>query len=215
MLVLNLIRAADGALKARSIELSNDAFHTRVNLKGGPSVFRVFDDMFLIHLERLIARAGSSRMLMAADFLLELEHLVIRGCRVMVAGARNGIDHIMVRFKAFAGRVNAIFHPDYTLPQLRDEIEDDMSTQALESVLMPLFNFSAHIDAVLADDTLSWKERDLLANVKREIAKLEYSSDLLGYRMSSKAIARVSGGLDRSSALGSQDLPQLVSEPPN
>ena len=127
-------------------------------------------------------------MLMMADHVIKLEDLVIKGCRVLFSAAKHGFEYVMIRFKSFRGRLNRIFTEPYQLPQLKDTAENHQTRHAMEGVFLPLFNFAAHIDSMLETRCLSAPEEQLLRTVKREIGKLHYSSDLLGYLVACTAI---------------------------
>jgi hypothetical protein len=189
MLVLNFVRNPDGETYSSSVELTNPKYHNRTTFKGQPKLSEVFAKQFLVHLEQVIAGASDSRMLLLTDYVIDLGDLHLKGCRVMLSAAAQGIEYVMIRFREFYGRLNAIFRSDYHLPQAVEVREERLAASAMEHALLPLFNFSNHLDTAIGRSGLHEDEKKCLRKIKAEIADLKYCSDLLGYLISCREIA--------------------------
>ena len=187
-LIINLWKNPDGAIYARSVEIVDKISRVRFSFNAESLMHDIFTPSASDALVDIVERTTFQRgMLMLPDMRLDLQDLVLMGCRVMVTAAQNGIENIMIRFVKFYGRVKTLFKEGFHHKDSLSEDAVDQAVDALERVYMPLRNFSQYLTDLLANfpHLLNNDQTVFLNRINGEIKDLSYFSDLIVHYVNS------------------------------
>ena len=213
-LVINLWKNPDGMVFTRSVEIIDEVTRVRFSFGSDLEVESIFTPPAVRALLDVLDDAmQSSGMLSMPDMKIQLEGILLSGCRVMVTPNENGIEHVMIRFVKYYGRVTSLFKEGFSHRDSLSEDAVDHAVHALERVYLPLRNFSYYLTDFLQrfPDSLGKQHTDALKNINDEINTLGYFTDLINHYVSSREIlAKERGG--EPPPLHNGDLQQLIAD---
>lgn len=213
-LVINLWKNPDGSVFTRSVEIVDEVSRVRFSFNNNQTIEDVFKKPAVQALMDVLQDALSKRgMLSMPDLKIQLEGILLSGCRVLVTATENGIENIMIRFVKYYGRVTSLFSDGFSHRDSLSEDAVDQAVHALERVYLPLRNFSYYLNDLLErfPDSLGKQRTEILQNVSKEIGTLGYFTDLISHYVSSREIiAKDRGGKTPPATSGNFD--HLISD---
>ena len=213
-LVINLWKNSDGVVFTRSVEIVDEVTRVRFSFSGDLAIECVFTQPAVNALIDVLDDAtGKQGMLSMPDLKIQLEGILLSGCRVMVTATDSGIEHIMVRFVKYYGRVTSLFKEDFSHRDSLSEDAVDQAVHALEQVYMPLRNFSYYLTDFLErfPQVLGKQRTDVLEKINNEIHSLDYYTDLISHYVSSREIMANDRG-SREPPLTTGNIEQLIAD---
>lgn len=190
-LIINLWRNTDGVVFTRSVEIVDQITRVRFSFNSDLKLESIFKKSAVTALVEILQDAINKRgMLILPDLKIQLEGILLSGCRVMVTATEQGIENIMIRFVKYYGRVNALFNDGFSHRDSLAEDAVDQAVDALERVYMPLRNFSYYLTDFLErfPHVLGPQRTDFLRKISTEISTLNYFSDLISHYVSAREI---------------------------
>ena len=213
-LIINLWKNSDGTVFTRSVEIVDDASRVRFSFNNDQQIGEIFKKPAVQALMDVLRDAlGKRGMLSMPDLKIQLEGILLSGCRVMVTATKQGIENIMIRFVKYYGRVTALFSDGFSHRDSLSEDAVDQAVHALERVYLPLRNFSYYLNDLLErfPAALGKQRTDILQNISKEINTLGYFTDLISHYVSSREIiSKERGG--RSPPLSTGNIEHLVAD---
>lgn len=198
-LVINLWRSADRILRVRSVEIVDRDSRVRISFSSECRMAAVFEPRVHYEMDMIVQSVGAERGLtILPDLRVDLDTLILEGCRVTVGAARDGVEHIMIRFVRYFGRIHALFREEFAHRDCLAETAVDQAINALEEVYMPLRNFSAYLDDVLSrgKEMLDPSQLAFLRSIRNRIAGMEHVSDVISHYVASQSMLHA-GSADR------------------
>ena len=211
-LVINLWRNSDGVIFTRNIEILDEVTRVRFTFGSDLQVSEIFTEAAVRALTDVLDDASQqSGMLSMPDLKIQLQGILLSGCRVIVTAAETGIEHIMVRFVKYYGRITSLFREGFSQKDSLAEDAVDHAVCALEQVYLPLRNFSYYLNDFIErfPDGLERQHLEALENIRKEINTLGYFTDLINHYVSSKEILSNERG-GRTPPLQSGNVQQLI-----
>ncbi|MEM1371782.1 MAG: hypothetical protein AAGG72_06085 [Pseudomonadota bacterium] len=190
-LVINLWKNSDGVIFTRSVEILDEVTRVRFSFGSDLPVGSIFTQQAVCALTDVLDDASSQLgMLSMPDLKIQLEGILLSGCRVMVTATEVGVEHIMIRFVKYYGRVTSLFREDFSHRDSLSEDAVDHAVYALERVYLPLRNFSYYLNDFLErfPGALERQHIEALENIRGEINTLGYFTDLINHYVSSREI---------------------------
>lgn len=190
-LIINLWRNPDGGIFTRSVEIVDQVTRVRFSFNSDLKIESIFKETAVRALTDVLNDALQKRgMLIMPDLKIQLEGILLSGCRVMVTATEAGIENIMIRFVKYYGRVTALFTEGFSHRDSLAEDAVDQAIDALERVYMPLRNFSYYLSDFLErfPHVLGKQRTEFLHNISKEISTLGYFTDLISHYVSSREI---------------------------
>ncbi len=213
-LIINLWKNPDGVVFTRSVEIVDDVSRVRFSFNNGQQIGEVFKKPAVQALMDVLRDAlGKRGMLSMPDLKIQLEGILLSGCRVMVTATEQGIENIMIRFVKYYGRVTSLFSEGFSHRDSLSEDAVDQAVHALERVYLPLRNFSYYLNDLLQrfPTTLGKQRTDILQNISKEINTLGYFTDLISHYVSSREIMSKERG-SHAPPLSTGNIEQLVAD---
>lgn len=210
-LIINLWRNTDGVVFTRSVEIVDQVTRVRFSFNSDLKIESIFKKSAVAAVTEILNDALNKRgMLILPDLKVQLEGILLSGCRVMVTATEQGIENIMIRFVKYYGRVTALFNEGFSHRDSLAEDAVDQAVDALERVYLPLRNFSYYLTDFLErfPHVLGQQRTDFLRKISNEISTLNYFSDLISHYVSSKEIMTKGRG-GNSAPLADQNAEQL------
>ena len=210
-LIINLWRNTDGVVFTRSVEIVDQVTRVRFSFNSDLKIESIFKKSAVEAVTEILNDALNKRgMLILPDLKVQLEGILLSGCRVMVTATEQGIENIMIRFVKYYGRVTALFNEGFSHRDSLAEDAVDQAVDALERVYLPLRNFSYYLTDFLErfPHVLGQQRTDFLRKISNEISTLNYFSDLISHYVSSKEIMTKGRG-GNSAPLSDQNAEQL------
>lgn len=205
-LIINLWKNPDGVIFARSVEIVDEVTRVRFSYTSDLKIESLFKEPAVRALLDVLKDATSGRgMLSMPDLKIQLEGILLSGCRVMVTATEQGIENIMIRFVKYYGRVTSLFNEGFSHRDSLAEDAVDQAVDALERVYLPLRNFSYYLSDFLHrfPSVLGKQRTDFLQNISKEISTLDYYTDLISHYVSSREIiAKKRGGSEPPPSTG-------------
>ncbi|MEM7211599.1 MAG: hypothetical protein AAF479_06850 [Pseudomonadota bacterium] len=205
-LIINLWRNTDGVVFTRSVEIVDQVTRVRFSFNSDLKIESVFKKSAIDAITEILDDALRKRgMLIMPDLKIQLEGILLSGCRVMVTATEQGLENIMIRFVKYYGRVTALFNEGFSHRDSLAEDAVDQAVDALEKVYMPLRNFSFYLTDFLErfPHVLGQQRTDFLRKISTEISTLNYFSDLISHYVSANEI--MNNGRGGNSAPTSDD----------
>lgn len=213
-LIINLWRNPDGVVFTRSVEIVDQITRVRFSFNSDLKIENIFKQTAVRALTDVLRDALDKRgMLIMPDLKIQLEGILLSGCRVMVTATESGIENIMIRFVKYYGRVTALFNEGFSHRDSLAEDAVDQAVDALERVYLPLRNFSYYLSDFLErfPHVLGKQRTEFLQNISKEISTLGYFTDLISHYVSSREIvSKHRGGAAPPVSTG--NIEQLVSD---
>ena len=174
-LTINLVISKKGNLDIRSCDVVSKAFRNRTTFPDFQDLDTVVDTTLAQALrDVLIGLPDGPQVISMPDFLVEIPGLVLSGVHLLVTDANNGIRSAIFRFKEFLGAVNAIFLENIGFDSCPVRHNEQLATQVLADVCLPLLNLCHQMDALLNHAPLA------VANHLRDRThELEFQTELL------------------------------------
>ncbi|MEL7466987.1 MAG: hypothetical protein AAFN27_00945 [Pseudomonadota bacterium] len=208
-LIINLWRNPDGTLFTRSVEIVDQVTRVRFSFNSDFTIDGIFKNGAVRALKDIVQDSSNRRgMLILPDLKIQLEGILLSGCRVLITATEQGIENIMIRFAKYYGRVNALFNEGFSHRDSLAEDAVDQAVEALEKVYLPLRNFSYYLSDFLNrfPNVLGKQRTEFLRKISNEITTLGYFTDLISHYVSSQEIiARTRGSEARQTVDHSVD----------
>ena len=197
-LIINLWKNPDGVIFTRSVEIIDDVTRVRFSYTNELRIESIFKKPAVRALLDVLEDVSTSGgILSMPDLKIQLEGILLSGCRVMVTATERGIENIMIRFVKYYGRVTSLFNEGFSHRDSLAEDAVDQAVDALERVYLPLRNFSYYLSDFLHrfPSVLGKQRTEFLQNISKEISTLDYYTDLISHYVSSREIiAKTRGG---------------------
>ncbi|MEM9063240.1 MAG: hypothetical protein AAGD13_22500 [Pseudomonadota bacterium] len=200
-LIINLWRNPDGTLFTRSVEIVDQVTRVRFSFNSDFTIDGIFKKEAVSALRDIIQDSSNRRgMLILPDLKIQLEGILLSGCRVLITATEQGIENIMIRFAKYYGRVNALFNEGFSHRDSLAEDAVDQAVEALEKVYLPLRNFSYYLSDFLNrfPNVLGRQRTEFLQKISNEITTLGYFTDLISHYVSSQEIMARSRASEKS-----------------
>ena len=175
-LVVTMKAEPDGALMLRSVELVARRSRVRFSFPGEADIASALSGAACAEMASL-ARKALERpgMLAMPDHVARLGGLVLSDCSVIVAGAVDGGEQIMVRFNRHRGALLTFFAEGSHARRALAGDPESLMIEALEKAYMPLFDFAQHVERLLERGELApgTPPVDALISINRRIQALQ------------------------------------------
>ncbi|MDJ1008514.1 MAG: hypothetical protein QNJ13_11885 [Paracoccaceae bacterium] len=180
MFVVNLQLQAEGSVVVRSCELLHKDYRNRVSFTKLPDLFTVFTTRLAKEIRALLDEFGGSRNIVSKpDYSIDLPDLKLAGLSFLVSAVKDGVRHIILRFRYFIGSFQTAFALDLGLSSPTLPHKERIAIESLVDIVGPLYGLALLEDRRQLTDAEKVEVEHALRDLQGKAHVLKFYSDLL------------------------------------